>query len=135
MAASSIARFEKVRRFMVRMQQELAASCSMIIDGRDIGEVVLPEATLKVFLTASPEVRAKRRYDELSAKGESVDYQAILEDVTRRDLQDSTRSIAPLRPAADAKVVDGSFLTQTEVVEVIAALLRERMEEGPTYEE
>jgi len=128
MVASSIAKFANVRRFMVRMQQELAAGNSMIIDGRDIGEIVLPEATLKVFLTASSQVRAKRRYDELSERGESVRYDDILEDVIQRDLQDSTRIITPFRPAADAKVVDSSSLTQAEVVEVIEQLLYERLE-------
>lgn len=123
MAASNCSKFAAVRAFMVRMQQELAQTCSMILDGRDIGTKVLPEATLKVFLTASSGVRARRRYEELRQKGEQATYEEVLEDVVRRDHQDSTREVDPLRPAEDAIVVDTSAMSQSQVVEEIAKLL------------
>jgi cytidylate kinase len=130
MAASNASKFAGVRRFMVRMQQELAKQRSMVLDGRDIGLRVLPGATIKVFLTASPEVRAQRRFLELKAKDETVTYEAVLADVRGRDLQDSTREIDPLAPAEGAVVVDTSHMTQEEAVEAILSLLRERQENG-----
>lgn len=123
MAASNCSKFAAVRAFMVRMQQELAQTCSMVLDGRDIGTTVLPEATLKVFLTASSEVRARRRYQELRQKGEQTTYEEVLEDVVRRDHQDSTREVDPLRPAEDAIVIDTSGMSQSQVVDEIAKLL------------
>ena len=126
MAASNVSKFEEGRRFMVRMQQTLAQTQSMILDGRDIGTTVLPGAPLKIFLTASPEARAQRRFAELSAKGESDSYEKVLEDVKRRDLQDTTREVEPLRPAEDAVELDTSHMTKAEVVEKILALLGER---------
>ena len=97
-AASTSSKAGAVRKLMVRMQQEIARTQSMILDGRDIGTKVLPNATLKVFLTASPEVRSKRRYDELIGKGQTADFTEVLADVIARDHQDSTRKIDPLRP-------------------------------------
>ena len=123
LAASTCSKAGAVRRLMVRMQQELAKTRSMVLDGRDIGTKVLPNATLKVYLTASAEIRAKRRYDELITKGRTADYQTVLADVITRDHQDSTRTIDPLRPAGDAIVIDTSALTQPQVVEKILALL------------
>lgn len=123
MATSDSSRFGPVRRFMVRMQQEMAKQQSMILDGRDIGTKVLPVATLKVYLTASAEVRARRRFEELQAKGHSDSYEEILQDVIRRDEQDSTREIDPLRPADDAIIVDSSDKTQAQVVDEIESLL------------
>ena len=93
-------------------------------DGRDLGTVVWPDADLKVFLTASPEVRAQRRCDELRARGEDVSFDEVLADVRRRDHLDSTRAVSPLRPAADAIHVDSSDLTADEVVDRIADLAR-----------
>ncbi len=128
MAASNVSKFGEVRRFMVKRQQELAQTQSMILDGRDIGTKVLPDATLKVFLTASAEVRARRRFEELQAKGEAVSYAEVLEDVQRRDLQDSTREIDPLRPAEDAVIVDTSNMMQAQAVEAIGALIEPKVE-------
>ena len=124
--ASDVSRFAAVRRFMVRMQQEMAKSGSIVLDGRDIGTVVLPNATLKIFLTASPEERAKRRFQELSAKGVEACYEKILEDITQRDFTDMNREVDPLRAAEDAVTVDTSAMTQREVVEHILTLLAQK---------
>jgi len=106
MAASNVSAIAKVREFLFDLQQDIAAKNNVIMDGRDIGTVVLPEAQVKIFLTASPEERAKRRYDELVEKGENVDFDEVLADVKQRDYNDSNRAIAPLKPAADSIVVD-----------------------------
>lgn len=126
MAASDCSQYAAVRGLMVHMQRELANRCSMILDGRDIGTRVLPNATLKVYLTASPEIRARRRYQELLAKGQTVAYEDVLADVNRRDHQDSSRAVDPLRPAEDAVTVDTSDMTQEQVVDHIARLLNEK---------
>ncbi|MEA5014961.1 MAG: (d)CMP kinase [Candidatus Limiplasma sp.] len=126
MGASNCSKFAAVRAWMVRMQQALSQTCSMVLEGRDIGTKVLPEATLKVFLTASPQVRAQRRFKELQAKGAAETYQEVLEDVIRRDHQDSTREVDPLRPAQDAVLLDSSDLTQAQVVDEMERLLRGR---------
>lgn len=117
MAASNVSKVAGVRQAMVKRQQELAGRQSMLLDGRDIGTKVLPGATLKIYLTASAEVRARRRFDELRQKGDSSAYEEVLGDVLRRDEQDSTRAVDPLRPAEDAQIVDTSYLTQEQVVE------------------
>ncbi|MDD3214359.1 MAG: (d)CMP kinase, partial [Eubacteriales bacterium] len=104
---------------------------SIILDGRDIGTRVLPDATLKVFLTASPEVRAKRRFDEMAAKGGDADYQTVLADVIVRDRQDSTRAIDPLAAAEDAVTLDTSALSQAEVEEAILSMLRHKLADAP----
>lgn len=117
MAASNVSKVAGVRQAMVKRQQELAGRQSMLLDGRDIGTKVLPEATLKIYLTASVEARARRRFDELQKKGDSSAYEEVLRDVLRRDEQDSTRAVDPLRPAQDAQIVDTSYLTQEQVVE------------------
>ncbi|HPF87976.1 MAG TPA: (d)CMP kinase [Candidatus Limiplasma sp.] len=122
-AASTCSKTGAVRRLMVRMQQQLAQAQSMVLDGRDIGTKVLPGATLKIYLTASSEIRARRRYDELIAKGQPADYDTVLRDVIARDHQDSTRAIDPLRPADDAVIVDTSDLSQAQVVHKVLALL------------
>ena len=105
-AASTVAANPKVREFLADVQEDLAHNNNVIMDGRDIGTVVLPKAQVKVFLTASPEKRAERRYLELKEKGMNVEYEHILEDVKQRDYQDSHRAIAPLRPADDAVLLD-----------------------------
>lgn len=122
-AASTCSKAGSVRRLMVRMQQALAKTQSMVLDGRDIGTRVLPDATLKVYLIASPEVRARRRFDELTAKGMTADYAKVLSDVIARDHQDSTRAIDPLRPAEDAVVIDTTELTRSQVVKTVLDLL------------
>jgi len=127
MAASDCGTLGAVRRLMVAMQQRIAARQSMILDGRDIGTRVLPDATLKVFLTASAEVRAGRRFREMQAAGQAAEYDAVLRDVIARDRQDSTREIDPLRPAEDAVTLDTSAMTQAQVEEELLRLLRERL--------
>ena len=126
-AASTCSKAGDVRRLMVRMQQELAREQSMVLDGRDIGTKVLPDATLKVYLTAAPEVRARRRFDELTAKGHPADYDQVLADVVARDHQDSTRAIDPLRPAEDAVVVDTTAMTQRQAVDAVLKLLEGKL--------
>lgn len=117
MAASAVSAVAEVRRAMVARQQELARQQSMLLDGRDIGIRVLPDATIKIYLTASAQVRARRRFDELQAKGDPSAYEEVLADVIRRDHQDSTRAADPLRPAEDAQILDCSYMTREQVVE------------------
>ena len=123
MAASDVAVCPSVRRLLVAKQQEIAASNDVVMDGRDIGTHVLPDAQYKFFLTASPEVRAMRRFDELRDKGQAVAYDDVLEDVKRRDEQDTTRKESPLTRAADATEVSTDDLNADEVVQVIMALM------------
>ena len=114
-----------VRKAMVALQQAYRETRGVVMDGRDIGTVVYPDAELKVFLTASPEIRAQRRYDELTAKGENVSFDEILENVKQRDYMDQNRAESPLRQAEDAIVLDNSHLTIAEQ----KAWLLERFEE------
>lgn len=111
-----------VRKKLVELQQKLAKNADVVMDGRDIGTCVLPHADLKIFLTASVDVRAKRRFDELINKGEACDLEKIAEDIRERDERDMTREISPLRQAADAVYLDSSNLTIDEVVEKILSL-------------
>jgi len=119
MAASSVSKFAAVRKAMVAAQQQLAQKQSVLMDGRDIGTVVLKDAAIKIYLTASAEVRAKRRFDELQKKGDPSTYEEVLADVIRRDEQDMNREVDPLRPAEDAQILDSSELTQEQVVDEI----------------
>lgn len=123
MAASDVAVCPSVRRLLVHKQQEIASQNDVVMDGRDIGTRVLPDAQYKFFLTASPEVRAMRRFDELRDKGQAVTYDSVLEDVKRRDEQDTTRKESPLTMAADATEVSTDDLNADEVVQVIMALM------------
>ncbi|MCI5793257.1 MAG: (d)CMP kinase [Lachnospiraceae bacterium] len=120
--ASVISRYGNVRDELLKLQRKLAAENNVIMDGRDIGTVVLPDAGTKIFLTARPEVRAKRRYDELKAKGklEGAELSDIEKDIIERDFRDSHREIAPLVPAKDAVIIDTSDLSIDEVAERIA---------------
>jgi len=111
---SPIAALPFVREALVRQQQAMGKEKGVVMDGRDIGTVVFPDAELKVFVTASAEVRAKRRYDELLGKGEEADYEAILKNVEERDYIDSHRAVGPLRKAADAIELDNSHMTIAE---------------------
>ena len=117
--ASEISQIKEVRAFLVAQQQQMGEAKGIVMDGRDIGTVVFPKAELKLFLTASPEVRAQRRYDELVAKGETPDYAAVLKDVNERDYRDTHRAESPLRQAEDAIVVDNSTMTREEQMQVI----------------
>lgn len=113
-----------VRNKMKELQQKLAATTNVVMDGRDIGTVVLPNAQVKVYLTASVEVRAKRRYDELIAKGQEADLEKIKKDIEERDYRDMNREIAPLRQAEDAVLVDSSYLTIEESAQAILSLIK-----------
>lgn len=117
--ASATSVYAPVRRKLVALQQELAASCDVIMDGRDIGTVVLPRADVKIFLTASVECRANRRYKELLEKGQNADLKQIAADIEDRDYRDSHREISPLKQADDAILLDSSDMTIDEVVEKI----------------
>lgn len=117
--ASEISQIKEVRAFLVAQQQKMGEAGGVVMDGRDIGTVVFPKAELKLFLTARPEVRAQRRFDELVAKGETPDYAAVLADVNDRDYRDTHRAESPLRQAEDAIVVDNSEMTPDEQMRVI----------------
>ena len=127
MAASNVSTLKKVRAMLVRRQQELAAQQPMLLDGRDIGTVVLPNATLKIYLTSSSEARARRRMLQLQEKGETADFDTILRQVNERDDQDMHRENDPLRQAEDAVLVDSSDMTFEETVETILKLTEERV--------
>lgn len=122
--ASTTSKNPKVRERLTQLQKELAAKNDVVMDGRDIGTCVLPNADVKIYLTASPAVRAKRRFDELTAKGESCDIKRIEEDIVKRDQQDMSREIAPLKQAEDAHLVDSSYMTIEEVVQKILSLCK-----------
>lgn len=127
MYASAVSALPAVRAFLLEMQQELARTRNVVMDGRDIGTVVLPEATVKVFLTAAPEVRARRRWLELQARGNTDSYEQVLADVMRRDEQDMNRAIAPLRPAADAVRLDTSKLDLEESGKALLRIVKEKL--------
>ena len=122
--ASLTSKNPKVREHLTQLQKELARQNDVVMDGRDIGTCVLPDADAKVYLTASVEVRAKRRYDELTVKGENCDIHQIEEDIAKRDEQDMNREIAPLKQAEDAVFVDSSYMTIDEVVQTILTLCK-----------
>lgn len=117
--ASQISQIKEVRAFLVAQQQKMGEAKGIVMDGRDIGTVVFPQAELKLFLTATPEVRAQRRYDELVEKGEKPDFAEVLADVNDRDFRDTHRAESPLRQAEDAIVVDNSNMTREEQMQVI----------------
>jgi len=125
--ASDVSAIPEVRAFLMEMQRDMARKHSVIMDGRDIGTVVLPGADLKIFLTASAEERARRRYLELQEKGIGTTFEEVLQDMKYRDHQDSTRAAAPLVPAADAVLLDSSALTFEEAVEEVSVLLGEKL--------
>jgi CMP/dCMP kinase len=124
--ASTVSAHPPVRAALLGLQRKLAARGRCVVEGRDIGTVVLPWAPLKIFLTASPEVRARRRYDELVAKGQTVDLEKTLQEILVRDERDSTRATAPLKQADDAVLLDTSALDEPSVVERMEALARAR---------
>ena len=126
-AASAVSAVPRVRELMVARQREIAAKTDVVMDGRDIGTRVLPAAPLKIFLTARAEVRAQRRYLELKERGEKVDLDTLLEEIKKRDYNDSHRAVSPMTPAADAILLDSSDMTEAEVISHVVALARERM--------
>ncbi len=129
MAASAVAAVPEVRAYLVRIQRETARGISIIMDGRDIGTKVLPDATLKLYITASAEVRALRRYAELRGKGELVAYHTVLDDIVERDYNDMHRAASPLKRAEDAHLVDTSNMTLKQVLDEVVRLAREAIGE------
>lgn len=127
MAASRVSAVPEVRAFLFDLQREIAAENNCIMDGRDIGTVVLPEAKIKIFLTASPECRADRRFKELTEKGVDVKYEEVLSDIIKRDYNDSHREIAPLKPASDAIILDTSGNDFESSVELLYSTIKERL--------
>lgn len=127
MAASKISAIPEVRAFLLSLQRDMATKNNVIMDGRDIGTVVLPDAKVKIFLTASAEIRAKRRYDELILKGEDVKYEDVLADVIKRDHNDMNREIAPLKPAEDSVLVDTSELDLQESIDLLIKTIEENV--------
>ena len=127
LAASAVSAVPAVRAYLFDLQKQLAHENDCIMDGRDIGTVVLPDAQVKIFLTASPEARAQRRYEELIGKGMDVQYEDVLADMKQRDYNDSHRAIAPLKPAQDAILLDTSGNTLEQSVELVTRTIRENM--------
>ena len=125
MMASKISAVPSVRAYLLDLQRDMAKTHNVIMDGRDIGTVVLPDAKVKIFLTASPEARAERRYKELVEKGTDTTYEEVLRDVKERDYNDSHRAIAPLKPAEDSILVDTTELDFEQSVEAIINVIKE----------
>ena len=125
-AASDISKIPMTRAFLLDLQRDLANENNVVMDGRDIGSVVLPNADVKIFITASPEQRAERRYKELLAKGEKVVYNDILEKLVYRDHQDTHREIAPLKPCENAVIIDTSELDFSQSVNAVLDTIREK---------
>lgn len=129
MAASAVGRYQGVRREMVCIQQRLAATTPMLVDGRDICVRVLPDAPVKIFLTASAEERARRRWNEMQQKGDTTPYEDVLRDLKARDEQDMNRAVDPLRPTEDAVIVDSTNMNFEQVVEYILGIVEEKTHE------
>ena len=123
MSASNVSAHPSVRKFLLDLQKKIASENNIIMDGRDIGTVILPNADLKIFLTADAKERAKRRYDELTAKSMQVDYEIILKEIIERDENDSNRAVAPLKCANDAIKIDSTKMSILEVVDTIKSLI------------
>ena len=119
----------EVRRFLLETQRNMAKNGNILMDGRDIGTVILPDAPVKIFLTASAQSRAERRYKELIEKGQQVTMDGILHDINERDRQDMTRAVAPLKQADDAVLLDTSSLTLEESIAAVLRIIRESTEE------
>ena len=128
MMASAVSAKPPVRSFLLDMQRKLARENNVIMDGRDIGTVVLPDATLKYFVTATAEERANRRYKELIEKGMDVEYKAVYDDIVKRDYNDSHREIAPLKPAEDSIMFDTTGNTLEQSVELLKKSIKERLD-------
>ncbi len=127
MAASNVSAIPAVRAFLFDLQRDIAAKNNCIMDGRDIGTVVLPDAQVKIFLTADDEERAMRRYKELKEKGSEVTFQEVLDDLRVRDYNDSHREIAPLKPAEDSVIVNTTGYTLEESIEKIVNTVKEKL--------
>ena len=127
MAASAASAIPEVREFLLDLQRNIAEKENIIMDGRDVGTVILPNADIKFFLSASPEKRADRRVKEYEAKGIDISYEKVLEDIIQRDKNDSTRKISPLRQAEDAIPVDNSDMTEEETKRFILDIIKEKL--------
>ena len=125
--ASLISAYPAVRDFLLDLQRDMARQYSVVMDGRDIGTVVLPHADVKIYLTASPEVRARRRQKELVEKGFSCAYETVLSEIRERDAQDMSRTVAPLQQAADAEVLDTSDLNREQALAALESTIRRRL--------
>ena len=125
MAASAVSAIKEVRDYLLNTQRGIAQRHSVIMDGRDIGTVILPKAEVKIFLTASPEARARRRYDELIAKGKEVTYEQVYNEMVERDRNDSSRDIAPCKPAEDSILLDNSDMTAEETVDAVIKIVND----------
>ncbi len=128
MAASDVSAVPAVRAFLFDLQRDIASRNSCIMDGRDIGTVVLPHAQVKIFLTASAEERAQRRFVELQAKGSAVSYQSVLDELIERDYNDSHREIAPLKPAEDSVVLDTTGVSLEDQIASIINIIKEKIQ-------
>lgn len=128
MYASAVSAIPTVREFLLKTQRDIADKNSVVMDGRDIGTVILPNAEVKVFMVASPEARAKRRYLELTAKGEECTFESVLEDIITRDKNDSTRKTAPCVPADDAVMLDNSDLDIEGTVDAVIEIIKTKVE-------
>lgn len=127
MAASNVSAIPKVREFLLDIQRDIAKSHNVIMDGRDIGTVILPNAQIKIFLTATPEERARRRFEEMHLKGHCVDFNALLKEIKERDYNDSNRAIAPLKPAEDAIIVDNTGFVFEQSVDKLLDIIRGKL--------
>ena len=128
MYASAVSAIPRVREFLLKTQRDIADKNSVVMDGRDIGTVILPNAEVKVFMVASPEARAKRRYLELTAKGEKCTLESVLEDIITRDKNDSTRKTAPCVPADDAVMLDNSDLDIEGTVDAVIEIIKSKVQ-------
>jgi len=131
MAASNVSKLPCVRDFLLQLQRDLAAENNVIMDGRDIGTVVLPEAEIKIFLTADPADRANRRYQELKPNNPELTYESVLNDVIKRDTQDQQRAASPLKPAKDAIIVDTTGNELEKSIEIITEIIKSNL--PPTH--
>lgn len=127
MAASKVSAIPAVRAFLLDLQRDLAARNDLIMDGRDVGTVILPAADVKIFLTAKPEVRAMRRVGELQQKGIAADFEVVLQEVLQRDHNDTTRATAPLKQAEDAVLLDNSEMTAEQTLEAALQIIRSKV--------
>ncbi len=130
--ASKVSRYPAVRSHLLGLQRKLASESDVLMDGRDIGTCVLPDAQVKIFLTAAPEIRAKRRCRDYELKGEPYVYEEVLQKIRERDAQDMNRSVAPLKQAEDAFLLDTSGLSLEEVLERVVSLVRRGMQKDNT---
>ena len=126
MMASAVSAVPEVRAFLLDLQRSLARKNDCIMDGRDIGTVILPDADVKIFLTAKPEIRARRRFDELTAKGQNVIFADVLAELNQRDYNDSHRTFAPLKQAEDAVLLDTSALDFAGSVAAVIAIINQK---------